>query len=52
MLGDGIRRSIGSVSKGEDDRLRDALMSPVIDEGWTYGVRRDDGNKQHPDLAP
>jgi RyR domain len=23
-----------------------------MDEGWTYGVRRDDNNKQHPDLVP
>ncbi|MBZ5689586.1 MAG: Ryanodine receptor Ryr [Acidobacteriia bacterium] len=23
-----------------------------IDEGWSYGVRRDDSNKQHPDLVP
>lgn len=23
-----------------------------MDEGWTYGVRRDDSYKQHPDLVP
>ena len=23
-----------------------------MDEGWTYGIRRDDSNKQHPDLVP
>ena len=23
-----------------------------IDEGWRYGVKRDDDTKQHPDLVP
>ena len=23
-----------------------------MDEGWTYGARRDDTTKQHPDLVP
>lgn len=23
-----------------------------MEEGWTYGARRDDSNKQHPDLVP
>ncbi|HWZ96507.1 MAG TPA: RyR domain-containing protein [Candidatus Dormibacteraeota bacterium] len=30
----------------------DVWASQRISEGWTYGPKRDDVNKQHPDLVP
>jgi len=53
--------NLDSVELGEDlDDLTEALAEHAhdiwarqrIDQGWTYGEKRDDENKKHPDLVP
>jgi hypothetical protein len=47
-LSAGLQELVEKLAQNNHDNWAQKRM----DEGWTYGVRRDDSKKQHPDLVP
>ena len=48
MLPDGLEELVERLAESNHDHW----SQKRIDEGWTYGPKRNDDKKQHPDLIP
>ena len=47
-----LPESIIQLSERNDENVHEVWAKARIDEGWTYGEKRDDIHKKHPCLVP